>query len=283
MKQLPSEATTPPCTLASAVARLGFETIDSCELEKERRIRSLQKVLNQTPAHQKRYKRIARLMAQLAGCRKGERCGGSACPVCRRNDRKKCISSLVAEYDDPDAASRLSFVTLLRQEWEFPAGKLHLCKPRTITDRLRKQLQRMEFRRPIFGGVDLSFDPDRKVWMVHLHLVVDGLTKEVEGKLRQLYPASEHIRKPVVVKSVDYTYGAFSYAIKSFPNCRPSYTDKQGRANTPGKRRRVPEPHHTEFLLWVARFPIGDLKMVRGWKLVDGTISRRSLAEHDQP
>lgn len=110
------------------------------------------------------------------------------------------------------------------------------------------------------------------MWFIHVHLIVEGLTKEMIGKLSDLYPKSEHIPNPVAVDPVKNAGRQFSYVLKSFWNWRLRYIDDQGHYNTVEKKRRVPEPHHTEYLVWLDCFAVSDLMLLVGVRRYGGRL-----------
>jgi hypothetical protein len=244
-----------------------LETVEKMLTEQRFRANTIKEQGLELPCGDPKRILMARLWRKLKRCRRDGHCHSPACPVCMRSERSFWINSMVAHLGGmvKDIAS-LSAVTLVHEDWEIPAGKLHTFKPRVLLDRVRKQLHRAKFRGAAIGKIDFDFVPDRMTWGIHLHFVAAGLTPKVEDRLREYYEPSESVGTPMMVKEVDDLAGAVSYALKSFPKYRVRFRDAQGRMNTPSKRRRVPEPYHTEYLLAVDQFPPSALMLVIGVK-----------------
>lgn len=279
MNKLPREATTSPHAPASvkpssaSSSWSGMESLAEANAEREYRVNALNKQTGKLSIDHPRRKRLLRLSEKLCHCRKGDWCNSPACPMCRRIHRRRWIEHMFKLWPNtPEILVKLKFVTLLHEDWTIPAGKLNSLHPRTITDKLRQQFLRMGFTGAIIGAIDGSFDPDLKVWFVHVHLVVKGLTHEMAKKLHELYPASSDIPKPVMVGKVEDAGGRFSYVLKAFWNLRTRFIDSQGRVNTPEKKQRVPEPHHTEYLLWLDRFAVSDQMLLVGVRRYGGRL-----------
>lgn len=250
-----------------------LESLPEAENRREDRVGRLRRQLPKLDEGHSLRKPIRQVLETLLHCRNGERCGSPACPICKRNERRSLVRDMLIIWpDQPEVLARLKALTLLHEDWIIPAGELDTLHPRTITDKLRKQLHRMEFKGMVIGGIDGSFDADSKAWFIHVHLVAKGLNEEMIEKLRELYPASDSVPVPVMVKPVKDAARQFSYVLKSFWNWRQRYVDDQGHYNTVEKRRRVPEPHHTEYLLWLDRFAVSDLMLLVGVRRYGGRL-----------
>lgn len=250
-----------------------LESLPDAESHRDDRVVRLRRQLAKLDEADSLRKPIRQVLEILLHCRKGERCGSPACPICKRNERGSLVRDMLTIWpDQPEVLVRLKALTLVHQSWIIPAGELDKLHPRTITDKLRKQFQRMGFTGIIIGGIDGSYDPDLEVWFIHVHLIVEGLTKEMVEKFRDLYPASERIPVPVMAGPVNEAARQFSYVCKSFWNWRHRYVDDEGHYNTVEKKRRVPEPHHTEYLLWLDRFAVSDLMLLVGLRRYGGQL-----------
>lgn len=139
-----------------------LESLSKSKIERGYRVECLRRQLAKLDQVNPRPKAIQKVLNALARCRKGERCGSLACPVCMRNKRGPLVhhDMLVVWPDQPEVLAGLKALTLVHEDWIISAGKLDTLCPHTIIDKLRKQFQRMGFTGMVIGGIDGSFDAD---------------------------------------------------------------------------------------------------------------------------
>jgi hypothetical protein len=198
-----------------------FETFTKAENRNLKTVESLKKL--------KRLKRLTRsgyrkLAKPIRRCRKGQRCGKILCSECRRRYRMREVGETLRllENTPPEQGQGPWMVTLVPADQRKAPNQLHTFQPRTLIERVKRQLKRGGLTLVAIGGVEISYEVDAeanpsKAWQPHLHLIVWGCSrKQLKEALKPHYPATNEVKRPVLVQEVGDAAGASSYCFKPF-------------------------------------------------------------------
>ena len=58
-----------------------------------------------------------------------------------------------------------------------------------------------------------------------------------------------------------------TYVVQSSYPHRPTFVDKDGELRRGTRKRRIPEPYHTQWLLWMDRWSIDDMLLLSGLRV----------------
>lgn len=118
----------------------------------------------------------------------------------------------------------------------------------------------------LFAVLHGEHESESGLFQLHFHLVATGDWVAVVDELRDVkgYKATERVSRPIRArrKLKDHPH-ALSYLVKSYWPGK-WWGEVGGQA---GKRRRrqhwrIPEPHHSDVLLWLHRWKVGDLALL---------------------
>lgn len=175
----------------------GFETFESAKADRTKLIDLLVEFGGP---------KAIKLAERLGRCHsKRSRCRSACCPVCARRFRRWWTSTA---SELMDASGEDWFViSLVPTDEKYGVGKLHKFKPQRSKDRLRRQLDRSGIGDiVVIGGIDFALqflEGGKPVWRPHYYLLASGHSKKrIRRKLKHLYSADDHTRKPLVVKAV---------------------------------------------------------------------------------
>lgn len=186
--------------------------------------------------------------------------------------------------NNPEA--QIGVVTILPRDWRIPGRALSAVKPKQYLERFRQQLVRAGLKDAdgwMIAFLHGDYDPSQDTYQLHLHLVAtNGLLPLIE-KLRALPvyrpgdPAQPgYIRQPIRVLSLANPERRVSYYLaQAFWPSKPSY-QKDGVWRRSRHRQRIPDPRLAEWLMWMDRQSFGDLLMLRGCRLGDGSLIAQS-------
>lgn len=132
----------------------------------------------------------------------------------------------------------------------------------------------------LFAGLHGAYDLSTGNYMLHWHLVATGGMIDVVDALRYRpkYRSSRNNPDDVsqrVRLSRIYQYElvkALTYLVQSFWSCRWVGEDDHGSPTRLVQRRRIPEPFHSQYLLWLSRQSLTDLTLMIHLKVVDGQL-----------
>jgi len=211
----------------------GFESKQECI--KESQIR--QKALITGGYHE--------LAEKLAKCTGDYRCMSPACPQCSRTHRQgfyHAATTLSNQYNEANQRT----VTLVYYTEVMTTKQLKKFDPARLQQRLRKQLVRCDFRRPVIGGLEIDYNEDIQRWVPHFHLlVVDdvealeklrGYFKKEKRSMSSVATSAQYISRPMLVQSLKDSPKQLSYLCKQRWQSIHAYRDKDGKRRT-SKRR----------------------------------------------
>ena len=160
-----------------------------------------------------------------------------------------------------------------------PAGELQNADPRQMMARLQSDLNRMGITAAsgyVLAGLHAEFDVRREGYDFHYHLIAAGekarllrkLRKRGKYKARRKQPWEVGLKncarvriskKPLFNLPEPITYIAQS----NYPH-RPTKLHDDGTVTRSKFRYRIPEPFHTDWLLWMDRWSIDDITLLNG-------------------
>ena len=118
----------------------------------------------------------------LQECRAGDyECKQPFCPICARQFRRWFIGELlrITKGHEP-----VRIYTVLLKE--APQDKINDLDPTPSRHQLRKRLERAGLGNvPVIGGFEIVYKARRRVWVLHVNLVVIGGKKSAHKSLRR--------------------------------------------------------------------------------------------------
>lgn len=182
-----------------------------------------------------------KLAGKLKKCKKHNRCGSGACPICYRLYRKRMILETIKVIPDLHAIMLGTLIfyneILLKNELQSFSQK----DMKRLINRIQQQLKRLSIQTPLIGSFEFVYSPKHQVWIPHLHFI--ALTSEPE-ELDPLRPyllknsRNQTIAKkplPLKLEHITEEYAStIGYCYKSSWNRRTR--NKNGKKDLVGKR-----------------------------------------------
>lgn len=247
-----------------------FESEDSAYLEDKRRA----KLLKQGRFHStgKLAKKLKRLEKRLLS---DEAPKSLASSRYMRGVRLRICGHLWKMFETKQPKS-LRFFTLIPRNWEIAAGHLQdFCPVRALRNfrRILNLYGANTAKGFFYAAIHGSFDPISKKYQLHLHGLASGKMVEVLERLRQTKNListkrdleTENVRQRVSVsrKRIDNLPRTVSYTLKAFWPSRIGKAQADDQSIPAGKRR-IPNPYHAEYLLWLDRLETHNLILTIG-------------------
>jgi hypothetical protein len=162
----------------------------------------------------------------------------------------------------------VTFVTLLPRDMLIPADELHEVVPGKFLEQIRAVLNRAGISSAAgwaYLVLDLEYIEHLDAYSFHVHGVATGAVAGVIRSLRERtkfkwQPDNTGLgKRPVQLKSVTPGEEArtVNYLIKTFHGKRV-YKEEDGKRVRTHKKVAIPEPRHSEYLLWLSRWRIED-------------------------
>ncbi len=174
------------------------------------------------------------------------------------------LLKLVEKYP----ANQLRTFTLLPAGWEIPAADLNETDPKKLLARLRSTLVRLGASQAngfLIAVLHGEFEPGEKVYRLHVHGLAGGEMIAVVDKLRWRagYRRRKDVYYPVVLQELRNRPNQLSYLFKSYWHSkRIGPVGSEGKRKRDNKGKRLSEPYHSQKLLWLDRFDLGDLTLL---------------------
>ena len=138
----------------------------------------------------------------------------------------------------------------------------------------------------IFAALHGEHEVVDKLYQPHFHVIATGDWVAVIDRLRKMraYHVTARVKRPIRAsrKLTDLAY-ALTYLLKSYwPGKWCGYVSGQAGKRRRRKHGRIPEPHHTEVLLWLDRWTLSDLTLLVGIKVTKPglTMTKRQQSVH---
>ncbi|BBN60203.1 hypothetical protein [Hydrogenovibrio marinus] len=169
-----------------------FETIEQAVLESYKRQQLLKKQLSKCDQQGrkclKRFKQQASdLLFILQYCSPEAPCNSHSCPICARESRRKLSNMLIGFGRQSGggfkAMTVIYYNEIIRSQEFFEMVAEDVVR---IKDKLRKQLSRSGYDDVVFGGFEVCYDRELKIWIPHFHLFTLVSDKRSERKLRYM-------------------------------------------------------------------------------------------------
>lgn len=228
-----------------------FETADALEDEAYIRISSLR---------QSKLPNRVGVRTALEHCYEDEPCNSPACPMCVSRNRLQLIESVLrlCFYAKPF----FYFITIVYFSDELRCDNPKAVNPQTLMNRLRKQLTKAGFTRPVIGTFELDYDLRTHTWIPHFHLIADGVTLDQIERLKELVKVNNSgdrmgVRmKPFDSRLVYDIHGLVPYMNKFMIQAKIAKSTPESRP----RKVRLPEKQFVYSLIWLHQFKFKDLE-----------------------
>jgi hypothetical protein len=222
---------------------------------------------------------LQRIAARMASCKRHQHCLGAACPVCGRAFQRAYVllgqEALVRAGYEPDD---LKFVSLVHDGWRIERGRL--CQERVLTVLRNMQYHVAGANLSLFiGGLDLSANwQQTNKSTSHYQLQLAGIAGSsdwdyVNDHLRECFPKTETVRRPIRIEDFDGGDEALAYTVKPDFVGRESYLDlnlnrddRGPSVNTRGRPLRVQE--RIEVMAMLDELGLAKRQFLRGARFV---------------
>ncbi|MXP29819.1 hypothetical protein GRI58_13475 [Porphyrobacter algicida] len=206
-----------------------------------------------------------------------------------RRHRIRVVGSLCRLYEEADAQA--TTFTIIPRHWEFTPDELMGVDPKALLRRLRADLYRAGAAKTkgwMFVYIHGEYDPNAKVYRLHVHglcsnemvPVLDRLRKKPnyksvrtlpDGSWSPVYRRVWVRRKPLY----DLPY-PLTYLMQSFWPSRPIFINEAGQRRRVRDKRAIPEPFHSQVLLWLDQFELQDLALLIGLRVTRNGLQQTS-------
>jgi hypothetical protein len=139
----------------------------------------------------------------------------------------------------------------------------------------------------VVGGLDASLDQVGantlgRVWSVHAWCLAYEFSDEQVTRLRQLFPASAVVQKPILVKAFDGNPAGLAYAFKSHFVLRVTKRSRgTGRSRQNTWLGPLPSKAHAELLIALDRLGLAERVVSHSLKILPGTpLQLKESARH---
>ena len=168
--------------------------------------------------------------------------------------------------------------TVICQYWEIPAADLERFAPSLFLNRVRSLANYYgagQAEGYLAAGLHSEFVPETEVFRMHIHAIAAGGMIDVVDTMRQspmlrgftdiLGEESVERRAVKIQRDLKNLPDPLTYAVQSFAPVR--LWGSPGTGEMRGKRRRIPEPYHSQYLLWLDRWRLEDLTLLIGLRV----------------
>lgn len=217
-----------------------FETIQHMEDESEIRQRDL---FNSTT---KPYKQLGAILYE---CNEEEPCMNAACPICFREYRKQIIYDTLQSINN---INNYGIVTLIFYRNVMTNGDITKVNILRIKNKLYQQLNRIGFKDPIIGSIEIDYHHDIGMWMPHFHLLI-------KKDKKRLYKLKEYMNKPnnlntrtgvsdrsMMTQDLEDPIKQVSYLFKTYAKELVAYRDQFNKRRN--REVRLKEDRHCLYL-----------------------------------
>lgn len=270
-----------------------FESCDEARAEDELRLASILRLGDGSTGsqHRCRYHVVHSLVAALAARVKGTlkcREGSLASALDYRHARIEEASKILAliERDLSDVRG----VTVVPNGEQFPGAELSSWDVDAFKARFRSQLNRLGIREAdgfVIAYFHCDYDASTGMMSPHWHLLVKGGARAIMKRLRNCakYRSVRSGASPEspVKTPVRFHKGppndavsAVTYLMKSYWPAITSGLNENGQHVRYKQRQRIPEPLHTNVLMWLHHRRFNDLRLLIGVReRTEGLVPRK--------
>ena len=179
--------------------------------------------------------------------------------------------------------------TIVPKSWEFTPEELEGADPLRLLAAFRSALYAKGAAAIdgwLIAFIHGEFDPVARMYRLHLHglcsltmvKAIDALRKDPNYKAERLLPNGEwnpvYRRVWVARKPLTNLARTLSYLVQSFWPSRPIYVSADGKRRRVRDKQRIPEPYHSQVLLWLDRYRLRDLTLMIGLRVTTSGLKR---------
>ena len=193
----------------------------------------------------------------------------------RMREHRIDITSLLHKLIDSSGLQATTF-TLVSSSWTVPAHSLLSLDPNDILNGIRSDFFRAGVdlsSGALFMAIDGAFERNRSLYQLHVNGLALGTAIAAIEKLRALnkYQRAESctattlpIYRPIVVCRQPLTNlpSTLAYRLKHYWPC--AWLPMDGSTNRSRKEQRIPEPYHSQWLVWMDSWELSDLTLLMG-------------------
>lgn len=248
-----------------------FETKRDAKKEDAYRIKSLQPFLDNSDHLPNGIKKkgIKRLINNIRTA------STAASAVYMRGQRIRIAGNIwqtVDEYDGP-----VSTCTLIPRSCLFAGGQLDKADPTAMIEQLRQALIRDGADKIdgfLVASIHGEHEPSQDHYPLHAHVVVTGGMIQAVDRLRKRrdFRSSRKAensedkiqRVRISRKPLADLPDPLTYIVQSYWPAKSRYELRPGEPRRETEKRRIREPHHTEVLLWLDKWPLKSRTLLMG-------------------
>lgn len=262
---------TPPRKYRPDLISRGFESEHDARKEDRIRARRLEQAAKMAtkPEHAQRARALARLLEDGPA----DDLETLASSIVLRRHRINVGGALLAFADS--YSGQIATACLWPKSMEIPGPDLANLNPLSAGHALRSDCNRHGVSAANGGAIfflDGEYEPNADVWRLHYHGLLLGEKIKALNGLRDTrkYQSTRYRQKPgrsqqrvrINWKLTDLSYH-LPYLLKSFwPSRWEGEID--GEHSRQKHRSRIPEPRHSQWLLWMDRWRLSDLCVLHG-------------------
>ena len=194
-----------------------------------------------------------------------------------REQRIQVIGAVWKAVDE-DKTGKVARFDVIKPAWACDRKALRRKSPSRLKSEFRTELNRAAKKlKPggaaacsgfLFASVHGDFETNRGLYQLHWHIVATGDWVDVIHKLRTVkaYKKTEAVKRPIrkSTKLRDHAYG-LTYILKSYwPGKWKGEVSGQKNERRNRKHFRIPEPFHSDALLWLNKWNLDDLILMIG-------------------
>lgn len=167
-------------------------------------------------------------------------------------------------------------VTLVSTRWTVAASSLPSIDPAALLNGVRSDFVRAGLdlsNGALFMAVDGAFERNRSLYQLHVNGLALGTainaieelrTLDKYRRVRSCTATTLPIYRPVVVSRSALTNlpSTLAYRLKHDWPC--TWLPMDGSTNRSRNEQRIPEPYHSQWLLWMDRWELSDITLLMG-------------------
>ena len=188
---------------------------------------------------------------------------------------RECVFSHLWQLVD-STSDNVSTFTVIKRGWEFFPQSLETADPRELLAELRSDLNRRgasDASGWLIAWIHGEYDCSNDLYRLHVHGVASGGMVDVVDRLREgrnyvsLKGAGDGVTRRVVLsrKSLTDLPYPLTYCLKPYwPKKHVGEEGAPGEGKRNRQHLRIPEPYHTEVLLWLDRWTLADITLLVG-------------------
>jgi hypothetical protein len=182
---------------------------------------------------------------------------------------------------------RVRAVTIIPKTWEFTPDELMEVDPRKLMKALLAALYSRgagDANGWFIASIHGEYDPIGGVYRLHVHCFAYGEMVKVINRLRclpnyrtrmyladgRLSPVYRRIR--MTQKRLRFLPRIITYLMQSYWPSRALIISDDGERMRGRWKRRIPEPYHSQVLLWLDRWQISDLTLMIGLRVTQAGL-----------